>query len=206
MKTCKKCGNEFEPTKGLNDYCSLKCRNSRNWSPIDKEKKSISAKQSEKVLIANRARNKETFSKMVKTRTYNNQEFILNADYSSLKFQQLRKRILFEQNSKCNQCGLDEWRGHSLVLELEHKDGNHLNNDRNNLEMICPNCHSLTDTWRGRNSRKKNRITDEDLMSALLDNEMNIRQSLLQIGFSPKGGNYKRCHRLIREYYAAVAE
>jgi hypothetical protein len=40
MKTCKKCGNEFEPSKGLVSYCSLKCRNSRTFSEEAKLKKS----------------------------------------------------------------------------------------------------------------------------------------------------------------------
>jgi hypothetical protein len=40
MKTCKKCSNEFEPSKGLVSYCSLKCRNSRTFSEEAKLKKS----------------------------------------------------------------------------------------------------------------------------------------------------------------------
>lgn len=36
---CKKCGTEFEPSKGLKSYCSLTCRNSRSWSVEDKQKK-----------------------------------------------------------------------------------------------------------------------------------------------------------------------
>ena len=44
MKTCKKCGTEFEPIKGLVSYCSLKCRNSRTFSDESKLKKSIANK------------------------------------------------------------------------------------------------------------------------------------------------------------------
>ena len=66
----------------------------------------------------------------------------------------IRRKVLEEQNYKCNRCGLDEWQGHTLVLELEHKDGVRNNNERSNLECLCPNCHSLTYTWRGR-SRKR---------------------------------------------------
>jgi hypothetical protein len=50
---CKKCTNEFEPKKGLKSYCSLHCRNSREWSDEDKLKKSLSAKNSDKVKSAN---------------------------------------------------------------------------------------------------------------------------------------------------------
>jgi len=50
---CKKCGENFEPSKGLKSYCSLNCRNSRDWNENDKLKKSISAKNSKKVKDAN---------------------------------------------------------------------------------------------------------------------------------------------------------
>ena len=53
MNTCKKCKKEFKPVKGLINYCSLECRNSRNWSEEDKNKKSNSAKNSTKVKEAN---------------------------------------------------------------------------------------------------------------------------------------------------------
>jgi Zn finger protein HypA/HybF involved in hydrogenase expression len=65
----------------------------------------------------------------------------------------LRLRIIEEQNHKCNKCGLSEWLGQPMVFELEHKDGNKRNNVRSNLEILCPNCHSQTHTWRGRKNK-----------------------------------------------------
>ena len=59
---CKKCNSEFNPSKGLISYCSLKCRNSRSWSEEDKLKKSNSAKTSEKIKIAN-TRDRSNFKK-----------------------------------------------------------------------------------------------------------------------------------------------
>lgn len=50
-------------------------------------------------------------------------------------------------------CGLTEWHGKPLVLELEHIDGNRRNNSLDNLQLLCPNCHSQTDTWRNRKRR-----------------------------------------------------
>jgi hypothetical protein len=50
---CKKCEKFFEPSKGLKNYCSLICRNSRTWNETDKLKKSLSAKNSTKVKEAN---------------------------------------------------------------------------------------------------------------------------------------------------------
>lgn len=205
MNKCKKCSKEFEPVKGLVNYCSLECRNSRSWSDVDKMKKSISAKSSEKVKIANNNRPDDYWEKIGKLRKENHQKQIIILDYKELSFESLRFRILYEQENKCNSCGLDEWLGQKLVLELEHKDGNNKNNDRNNLEMICPNCHSLTKTWRGRNKReRRHRVLDKDLLESLLINNWNMRQSLLDVGLSPKGGNYNRCHKLKKEYLQVV--
>ena len=92
-------------------------------------------------------------------------------------------------------CNADEWFGHKLILELEHKDGNHQNNERSNLEGLCPNCHSITDTWRGRNKKLK-RIKDEDLLECLKSTD-NIRQALLNAGLAAKGHNYKRAYKLL---------
>lgn len=51
----------------------------------------------------------------------------------------------------CECCKNTEWLGHRIPLELNHKDGNSENHKENNLEFLCPNCHSLTPTYKGRN-------------------------------------------------------
>ena len=44
--------------------------------------------------------------------------------------------------------------GYPIPLELHHKDGDRTHNELNNYELLCPNCHALTDSYRGKNSRK----------------------------------------------------
>jgi len=206
MKLCKKCGNEFKPIKGLINYCSLECRNSRDWTEEDKKKKSLSAKNSEKLKKQlNSIRIEEVYDKIVKTKKEKHIKQILKSNYEDLSFESLRFRILYEQENKCNNCGLDKWLDKDIILELDHKDGNNKNNVRDNLEMICPNCHSLTQTWRGRNKKeRRHRVPDKQLLESLLVNEWNMRQSLLNVGLSAKGGNYKRCHKLKKEYLGIV--
>ena len=80
-------------------------------------------------------------------------ERYLNTPFDKLGSENRRRRVFEEQAHKCNRCGIDSWLGEKLSLELEHKDGNNKNNARNNLEALCPNCHSLTPTWRGRNKK-----------------------------------------------------
>lgn len=81
----------------------------------------------------------------------------------------LRKKIVMEeQEYKCLHCGLDEWMGLRITLELDHVDGNRYNNVRSNLRCLCPNCHSITDTWKvgkieGKNIRK---CSDKEIIAA----------------------------------------
>ena len=54
----------------------------------------------------------------------------------------------------CEKCGVSEWFGRKLPLELHHKDGNHHNNRLENLEILCPNCHSIQEGNSGANIGK----------------------------------------------------
>ena len=63
----------------------------------------------------------------------------------------IKRYLLEQQNNKCAKCGIGEWCGNPIVLELEHKDGNSSNNRPENLECLCPNCHSQTPTYKNRN-------------------------------------------------------
>ena len=78
-------------------------------------------------------------------------------DYLSNKYSctshRLRQRLLKENffEPKCYNCEKTEWLGSPIPLELEHIDGNHQNNTLNNLTLLCPNCHALTSTYRGKN-------------------------------------------------------
>lgn len=63
----------------------------------------------------------------------------------------LKKYILDKQDGKCAECGIKDWNGKELVLDLEHKDGNSENNREENLCCLCPNCHSQTPTYKAKN-------------------------------------------------------
>lgn len=67
----------------------------------------------------------------------------------------LRKRLLREGllAARCSSCSGTQWMGQAIPLELDHKDGDTSNNELGNLQLICPNCHALTSTYRGKNAR-----------------------------------------------------
>ncbi len=58
---------------------------------------------------------------------------------------------------KCACCGISSWNDVPIVLEVNHKDGDALNNVLANLEFLCPNCHSQTDTHGFKNARRSTR-------------------------------------------------
>ena len=67
----------------------------------------------------------------------------------------LKNRLLLEgfKEHKCECCGITEWNGKPAPLELDHINGNHQDNQLENLRILCPNCHAQTDTYRGKNKK-----------------------------------------------------
>ena len=69
----------------------------------------------------------------------------------------LKKKLLKENliENKCAICGLTEWRNKPITLQLHHIDGNPNNNSLDNLQLLCPNCHSQTDNYCGSANAKQ---------------------------------------------------
>jgi len=100
----------------------------------------------------------------------------------------LKKRLIDEGilENRCYGCELlSEWRGKPITLQLEHKNGINNDNRLENLEMLCPNCHSQTDTYAGRNIK----TTKKD-------------RSCLKCGEIITDGKYKKVHTecIVRDY------
>ena len=74
----------------------------------------------------------------------------------------LKQKLIKEgiKEDKCELCGISEWRGIKLPLELHHKDCNHFNNNFDNLQILCPNCHSIQEGNAGANVGKYKMCTD----------------------------------------------
>jgi DNA-binding CsgD family transcriptional regulator len=67
------------------------------------------------------------------------------------------------KENRCERCAITEWMGKPLNMHLHHINGDGLDNRLENLEMLCGNCHSQTDTYGGRNGhRRKLRLVDGD--------------------------------------------
>ena len=98
----------------------------------------------------------------------------------------------------CEICYNTKWLSIPISLELHHIDGNPNNNDLLNLQLLCPNCHSTTPNYRGKNKKKveKQNISDETLIQIIPDS-YTIRHALLKVGLKAAGANYARIKKLI---------
>lgn len=67
----------------------------------------------------------------------------------------IRRYLLEQVDNKCSQCSWGEVNQTTkkIPLEVDHIDGDHTNNDQSNLRVLCPNCHSLTSTYKGANNK-----------------------------------------------------
>ena len=108
-----------------------------------------------------------------------------------------QKPLVALRGRKCEKCGLIEWLGEPINLQIHHIDGNRSNNSLDNLQLLCPNCHSYTPSF----TRRKNYdVVPEDSFVQALKDSRSIRQALILLDLTPAGGNYDRAYELIEKY------
>jgi hypothetical protein len=128
-----------------------------------------------------------------------NEVFILNpivtADHKKLLVE------MFDWSYECLVCNnKGEWNNIPLVLHLDHKNGNNRDFRFKNLRFLCPNCHSQTETYCGKNINIGIKKVSDEILINSLKSSPNIYQALLKVSLSPKGGNYNRANKLISEH------
>jgi HNH endonuclease len=57
----------------------------------------------------------------------------------------------------CDECGISEWRGKRISIQIDHINGIPDDHRLENLRMLCPNCHSQTETFAAKNILRKKR-------------------------------------------------
>lgn len=75
---------------------------------------------------------------------------IENGTWFSRNLSTLRNYLIEKNGYRCNECQLDKWNNLKIVLEVHHIDGDRKNNKLENVILLCPNCHSQTDTFKNK--------------------------------------------------------
>lgn len=109
-----------------------------------------------------------------------------------------KKDLIKIRGRQCECCKQTQWLGQEIPLEIHHV--NPPSEKEEDLQLLCPNCHSLTPNYRGRGreSKETKQIQDSEIISAVQTTD-NIRQLLLNLGLVAKGGNYDIIRRRLLE-------
>lgn len=155
-KKCKGCENNFSTFLSYKKFCSNECRNTfyRKNSPKDKNLKIVCPRcngrktpQAMFCMKCNGAVKSEE-----KVQNWLSGEWDGNCGKNTLSTT-IRKYLLDLAEYKCSKCGFNK--NHPVdgksILEINHIDGDGNNHSPDNLEVLCPNCHALTENYRGRN-------------------------------------------------------
>jgi len=99
-------------------------------------------------LEVTKANSKEKFCSINCQHNYTLEENVKSGKASP---KSLKRFLVKHYGNKCWTCGIEEWNKKTIIMEMEHIDGNSENNNLENLSLICPNCHSQTSTYKGAN-------------------------------------------------------
>ncbi len=165
-KKCKHCGKvipyEFRHMKVFCDqHCSGKFNSLERWKHHEK-KKCIQCGNdcdSNKDFCSRKCFNQHRYDNNVLSWKCGEHSGLNGYNISPF----IRKYIFEKYESKCCKCGWCEVnkKTGNIPLQINHVDGDHKNNSEDNLELICPNCHSLTENFgslnrgKGRNKRRQ---------------------------------------------------
>ena len=118
------------------------------------------------------------------------------SDFGVVNKRSIKEILLKERPYKCERCGISEWLDEKITLQVYHIDGNSSHNTRDNLMLLCPNCHSQTDNWCHKNVNRNTNISDEEFKQ-VLNNSNSICEACRLLGITPNQNAYIRAHKLL---------
>lgn len=164
---CENCEVEQDGSFGSGRFCSRKC--SAGFSTKAK-RADINARVSEKLTgtsLSTDAKAKLKIAWADGRYKNNGRKRTAIENIATLKNTAVIKALLFESGEKeevCEECSISSWNGRKVCLELHHLNGNNKDNRLENLQILCPNCHSQTDNYagRGKNARVNPAATNRE--------------------------------------------
>lgn len=158
LKKCStgKCLNCNKPITPPNKFCNHSCSATYN-NKIYKKKHPIYCKQcgkelknKQKLYCSNKCHKKYSTEKNINLWLNGELDGCSKKGHASY----VKRWLLEQHDNKCEQCGWGETNPftNTIPLEVEHIDGDCYNNRPENIKLLCPNCHSLTKTFRGANA------------------------------------------------------
>lgn len=126
--------------------------------------------------------------------------FCKDSHYPRGKIKNFLTKVNYLKNC-CSICGISDWMDKPIILQLDHIDGDRNNNTIDNFRLICPNCHSQTETFSRRKSETKipTPKSDSEFIEVISTSE-NARQALIKLGLQAFGGNYDRIRKIKKEF------
>ena len=154
MAICENCEQEHDGTYGAGRFCSGKC--ARGFSTKSKRAE-INEKVSKKLTGVSTHHNggkvgykhsDDAKKRIAEAQHKKRNRKVLEGTAGKVS---LKIYLIETRGEQCEECKITEWNGKPITLQLHHKDGNNKNNAISNVELLCPNCHTQTDTWGQKN-------------------------------------------------------
>ena len=195
MPQCLKCQKAHNGSYASGKYCSSICAHSRTFSEESKQKKREA--QSGRISSIPPEKRREIAKKgALAGRETRKQQFhyrVVNLPFDDLTHREKRYVLQKEQRGRCAQCNINEaWNKLPLRFELDHINGDRKNETRANLQLICPNCHSQTPTYRSKN---KLNVTEEQIVEAIRTCQ-SAHSAMISLGIAPNGSRYTRFRKV----------
>jgi hypothetical protein len=148
---CKNCLKNFEVPKSDSSrkFCGRRCSATYNNIGVDRHsKKEKSARKCvgcDKIIEATKKQ------KYCSLQCHQDHRLIERVKNKTASVVSLKRYLIKKDGRHCSRCKNEKWNGIPICLEIEHIDGDSENNELSNLQILCPNCHAQTPTYKGKN-------------------------------------------------------
>lgn len=150
---CKTCNSILVYEIRTNKFCSHSCSATyNNTGRIRVEKSKIKVCQECNSTFEFNHRSSNKFCSTECSRLNTKRKFKEKFDLGLLTERSAIKKYVIERDSyKCSECNISDWNNKPISLHLDHMDGNPSNNMPENFRLLCPNCHSQTESYGSKN-------------------------------------------------------